>query len=312
MPASILSSGPEAYQRAADILKRGGLVGLPTETVYGLAGDARSPAAVDLIYAVKGRPAHNPLITHVLRPEDTCRLAHVSKSAEALMTAFWPGPLTLVLPRRGPQPKTAAGAGLPTIALRCPDAPWRDGLIKAGFSGQLVMPSANLSGHVSPTTAAHVAADLGDKIELIIDGGPCKAGVESTILKIEKDYAMLLRPGSLPHEAFVPFISDLRLPKRGSQISAPGMLASHYAPKARVRLNAAAKNSGEAYLGFGPYSVDADINLSPTADINEAAQNLYSALRALDTVGVIAVAPIPETGIGAALNDRLRRAAAAR
>lgn len=303
-------AGPEAYARAVDVLNSGGLVALPTETVYGLAADANHPGAVKKIYAAKGRPSHNPLIAHVLSPRKAHDIALVSSLASTLMDAFWPGPLTLVLPRKDIAVNDLAG--LPTIAVRCPDAPWRAAFDKAGLSGPLVMPSANRSGHISPTTAAHVAEDLGERIDLIIDGGPCLGGVESTILKIDGNTATLLRPGTLTGEDFAPYISELRLPENNAAITAPGMLKSHYAPKAKVRLNAAGKRPGEAFLGFGPASTYADMNLSDTGDLAEAARNLYHCLRALDNVAVIAVAPIPQTGIGAAINDRLQRAAADR
>ena len=308
----ILPAGEAAYARAAEILRGGGLVALPTETVYGLAADANNDAAVARIYTAKGRPSHNPLIAHVLAPEDAELFADVSELARDLIEAFWPGPLTLVLTRSRRSISAAAGAGLPTIAIRCPDAPWRAALKAAGLPGPLVMPSANRSGHVSPTSAAHVAEDLGDRVDLIIDGGLCTGGIESTILKIDNNRATLLRPGTLPAESFAPYISDLRLPENPNAVIAPGMLKSHYAPKASVRLNALEKRAGETYLAFGQTDIEADMNLSPTGDLAEAARNLYHALRALDTAPVIAVAPIPMTGIGEAINDRLQRAAADR
>jgi len=228
------------------------------------------------------------------------------------MKAFWPGPLTLVLPKSNQNISLVAGAGLDTVAIRYPKANWVTEFKKAGFEGPIVMPSANRSGHVSPTTAAHVLEDLGENIDLILDGGECPNGIESTVLKIEDDHAVLLRPGAIAAEEFVPYISDLRLPVKSSTPIAPGMLKSHYAPKAAVRLNATAKRNGEAFLGFGANAKDADFNLSQSGDLAEAARNLYSALRNLDNVSVIAVAPIPNNGLGAAINDRLRRAAADR
>lgn len=312
MSARILKAEQKAYERAAETLAKGGLVALPTETVYGLAGDARNDKAVAYIYRAKGRPSYNPLIVHVLRPEDAKKFANISPLAAQLIDAFWPGPLTLVLPKIEAGLSKLAGSDLPTIAIRCPDAPWRAALSESGFKGPLVMPSANVSGHVSPTSAEHVAADLGDKIDLIIDGGPCDQGVESTILKIEGTHAVLLRPGTLSAEDFAPFISDLRLATSGAAISAPGMLKSHYAPNAKVRLNAQTKQDGEAYIAFGKTDIVADFNLSETGDLSEAARNLYRALRVLDKVDTIAVAPIPNQGIGAAINDRLHRAAADR
>lgn len=310
--AHMMTAGPEAYQRAADILRGGGLVALPTETVYGLAANAANETAIERIYKVKGRPSHNPLITHILSPNRAADYVMITPLAQTLMDAFWPGPLTLVLPRKDGAHLGRASAGLSTLAIRCPDAAWRQPIADAGFDGALVMPSANLSGKVSPTCAAHVAEDLGDKVDLIIDDGPCTAGIESTILKIEDDHAVLLRLGTLAAESFAPFISDLRLPQKGTAISAPGMLSSHYAPNARVRLNAADKREGETYLAFGPTSIDADINLSPEGDLAEAARGLFAALRTLDTAHTIAVAPIPDHGIGAGINDRLKRAAADR
>ena len=296
--------------KAAEILLNGGLVALPTETVYGLAAYALNDEAVKRIYQAKGRPSHNPLILHVFEPGDASKWVNINSTAKALIDAFWPGPLTLVLSKTNAKICTAAGAGLDTLAIRCPKAPWTKALKLAGFDGPVVMPSANRSGHISPTEARHVASDLGEKVELILDGGACPNGIESTILKIEKDHAVLLRPGAIPAEDFVPFISDLRLPEKQSHISAPGMLKSHYAPKARVRLNAIKKQSGEAYLAFGPTHEDADFNLSEKGDLAEAARNLYGALRMLDNVGVIAIAPIPKHGLGEAINDRLKRAAA--
>lgn len=305
--ARILPANPETYHIAANILTRGGLVALPTETVYGLACDGGNTDSIKRIYKVKNRPAHNPLIAHILSPDFASHFAQLSPVAESLIDAFWPGPLTLVLPRKSLLPDT-----LPTIAMRCPDIPWRSALIEAGFDGHLVMPSANRSGHVSPTHPEHVASDLGGSIDLIVDAGPCPDGIESTIIKLEKDHAVLLRPGALPTSALAPYISDLRLPASNAQISAPGMLKSHYAPNAKVRLNAMDKRPDETYLAFGSTAVDYDLNLSPSGDLSEAARNLYSALRRLDTVGTIAVAPIPMEGLGEAINDRLRRAAAER
>ncbi|MBC6402238.1 MAG: threonylcarbamoyl-AMP synthase [Hyphomonadaceae bacterium] len=306
----ILRAGPHAYAKAVSTLKSGGLVALPTETVYGLAADACNEEAVAKIFAVKGRPFHNPLITHVFKPADAEQYAHVNILADTLVTAFWPGPLTLVLPRRDARSGGKAGAGLGTIALRCPDTDWTSTFVEMGFKGPVVMPSANRSGHVSPTTAQHVCDDLGDRIDLIIDGGTCKNGIESTVLKIEDDHAILLRVGSIPAEDFGPHISRLKAAKKSAGITAPGMLTSHYAPKARVRPCATDKREGEAYLGFGPGKPEFDLNLSPSGDLGEAGRNFYACLRQLDRVETIAVAPIPRSGLGAAINDRLRRAAA--
>ncbi len=330
--ANIAPASAQAYAKALTILRGGGLVALPTETVYGLAADGSQDAAVAKIYALKGRPAHNPLIAHILSPDWAADLAEVNGLAQSLMDAFWPGPLTLVLPRKvlprkvhaPKQSNTSALAGgwLPSIAIRCPDAPWAKAFLDAGWDKPLFVPSANLSGGISPTTAAHVATDFGDKLELIIDGGPCRGGIESTVLAItDNRCAVMLRPGTIPAVAFAPYIPDLRLPEKPtpekqaqitSQIIAPGMLESHYAPRARVRLNASAAKTGELLLGFG--DTQGDLNLSPNGDTREAARRLYDYLRRLDGKGVavIAVAPIPNEGLGAAINDRLKRAAAER
>ena len=310
--AHILPAGKSSYAQALKILSSGGLVALPTETVYGLAADASNDAAVAKVYALKGRPARNPLIAHVLSPDWAKDLARINPLAQKLMDAFWPGPLTLVLPRKQSGLSETAGGWLATIALRCPDAPWSRPFIEGGWRQPLFMPSANLSGRISPTRAVHVASDFGTRVDLIIDGGPCRSGVESTVLEVHDDYAVLLRPGTIAAEDLAPFISDLRLPNKNQALSAPGMLASHYAPRARVRLNAAWAGDGEAHLGFG--EIDGDLNLSPLGDTVEAAQNLYEYLRRLDRsdVSVIAIAPIPEIGVGRAVNDRLSRAAADR
>ncbi len=306
----ILNSKKESYEKAVSLLRLGRLVALPTETVYGLAADAKNDDAVRQIYAVKNRPPHNPLIAHIFDPKDAGMYVALNDIAKTLITAFWPGPLTLVLPKTSVNLSDVAGADLDTLAIRCPKAKWADAFLDLGYRGPIYMPSANRSGHISPTTARHVADDLGDKIDLIIDAGPCPSGIESTVLKIESDHAVLLRPGAIPVSHFVPYISDLRLPEKSERISAPGMLESHYAPNAKVRLNAKSKKAGEAFLAFGPTHIEADYNLSPSGDLNEAARKLYAALRILDRKPVIAIAPIPTKGIGSAINDRLRRAAA--
>ena len=315
MPAEILKAGPDAYRRAVNILRTGGLVALPTETVYGLAALATDDDAVSKVYQAKGRPAHNPLITHILKPDHVSKYVNPNDAGllNRLSQAFWPGPLTMVMPKKNTvaiSPKATAGLG--TMAIRCPDVPWANAFLALDFEGPLVMPSANRSGHVSPTTAHHVADDLGGVIDLIIDGGPCPGGIESTVLGLGSDFVTLLRPGSTPASEFVPYISDLRLPEKKAAPSAPGMLKSHYAPNAAVRLNATEKRPGEAYLGFGQTNIDADLNLSEKGDLSEAARNLYAFLRRLDNVETIAVAPIPNLGLGEAINDRLQRAAADR
>ncbi|MGJ8559015.1 MAG: L-threonylcarbamoyladenylate synthase [Litorimonas sp.] len=307
----MMTAGSDAYARAAEILHAGGLVALPTETVYGLAGDARSETAIAAIYTAKGRPSHNPLITHLLAPEQVAVYAQIPDLATALRARFWPGPLTLVLPRRHSDLAARASAGLDTIALRCPDAPWRAGLMAAGWSGPLVMPSANLSGHVSPTSADHVRADLGDRIPLIIDGGACRRGLESTVIRIDATGATLLRSGAISEDAIAGITGPLAHPDPDGPLASPGMLARHYAPQASLRLNATDTAGGETLIGFGP--AYADPNLSPSGDLSEAARNLYRLLRDLDGPTVkLAVAPIPKTGLGVAINDRLRRAALGR
>ena len=305
--------------RAAELLRAGRLVAFPTETVYGLGADARDGRAVAEIFAAKGRPRFNPLIVHVEDRDAAGRLVDLPKAAGKLARAFWPGPLTLVAPMRD-----TAGiadlvtAGLPTLAVRVPAHPLARALL-AAFEGPVAAPSANPSGQVSPTTAAHVMAALGGRIAAVIDGGPCDVGLESTIVGFEEGGAVLLRPGGVPAEAIEEVLGKPLAARDGEAVTAPGQLASHYAPGARLRLNADAPRSGEAWLGFG---LDPDAiagptrNLSPTGDLVEAAANLFAHLRALDAEtgsgGTIAVAPVPDHGLGRAINDRLARAAAPR
>jgi L-threonylcarbamoyladenylate synthase len=294
--------------QAASILKAGGLVAMPTETVYGLAADAANPEAVARLYEAKGRPRFNPLIAHVSDAGMARREAAVPELAERLMAAFWPGPLTIVLPA-APTGRVCdlARAGLETVALRCPAHAWARALILA-FGGPVVAPSANRSGHVSPTLAAHVAADLGDKVGMILDAGPCRVGIESTIVAVEGERVTLLRSGAVPAQAIEAVIGAAVLRGRDGAVCAPGMLKSHYAPRAMLRLNALAPEPGEGYLGFGPGP--ADMNLSPAGDLAEAAANLFAMLRAMDRrFDRIAAAPVPPEGLGEAINDRLARAA---
>ncbi|MHA6289285.1 L-threonylcarbamoyladenylate synthase [Maricaulis sp. CAU 1757] len=303
---------PDVIAEAADILRGGGLVAMPTETVYGLAADAANPKAVARIYAAKGRPRFNPLIAHVSGPKTAWRLAGWPDMAAKLAEAFWPGPLTMVLPKRPDAPICdLANAGLDSVAIRCPDHPVAQALLEA-FDGALVAPSANPSGTVSPTTAQHVAHNLGDKVDLILDGGPCEVGVESTVVGLLGDKVSLLRPGGLDRARIITVTGPLGRPEASEQPVSPGQLASHYAPAAEIRLNAQSREDGELLLGFG--RIDGDFNLSPAGDLDEAAANLFAALRQLDSRGArrIAVAPIPEEGLGEAINDRLKRAAAPR
>lgn len=312
----------DALREAIAALKAGQLVGMPTETVYGLAADATNGEAVARIYAAKGRPSFNPLIAHVADLEAAERLVLFDPVSRRLAEAFWPGPLTLVLPKRADAGVSdLATAGLDTLAVRMPSHPAAQALLKA-FGRPVAAPSANRSGHVSATTAAHVAEDLGSAVAIVLDAGPSHVGVESTIVAATPAGLALLRAGGLPREAIeavagMPLtIVDLTDPEAPT---APGQLASHYAPGAMVRLDVEEVFPGEALLAFGtdlPRHADnaaVTINLSERGDLIEAAARLFSALRELDgKAATIAVAPIPTTGIGEAIVDRLRRAAAPR
>jgi L-threonylcarbamoyladenylate synthase len=322
LKTQILPAGEAAVAAAAHCLALGGLVGFPTETVYGLGADATNPAAIARLYQAKGRPSFNPLIAHIGDLQAARRIARFDAQATALAEAFWPGPLTLVLPK-AVQCGVAdlATAGLDTIAVRVPAHPLAREILRE-FGGPVVAPSANLSGHVSPTTAAHVQSDLLGRIDLIVDGGAVAVGVESTIIGCF-DAPMLLRPGGLPRDQIERVLGRALVQPPDdadsdtSQPLAPGMLASHYAPRTKVRLDAGSVGAGEALLAFGPGAVPgADaamgvMNLSVRGDLNEAAANLFSYLRALDAreARAIAVMPVPHHGLGEAINDRLRRAA---
>ncbi|MDB4213793.1 L-threonylcarbamoyladenylate synthase [Octadecabacter sp.] len=297
---------------AARILSDGGLVAVPTETVYGLGVDARNSDAVARLYAAKGRPSFNPLIVHVATIAQAEKYVEFDDMSRALAQAFWPGALTLVLPLR-----TDAGisplvtAGLNTLAVRVPDHVVAQGVL-AAFGGPIAAPSANPSGQVSPTKFAHVADHMTGLIDAIVDGGDCEVGVESTILAMQP-VPTLLRAGGIPTEAIKAALGcDLAHAGDAAAPTSPGQLASHYAPKGSVRLNARSVEADETLLGFG--AVDAPVNLSPSGDLIEAAANLFDALHRLNTLGAdkIAVSPIPDHGLGRAVNDRLRRAAAPR
>lgn len=305
-----LSPDDAGLARAAAILGRGGLVAFPTETVYGLGADARDGPAVARIFEAKGRPRFNPLIVHVADTETARRYVEWPETARALAARFWPGPLTLVLPLRPDSGLSAlVTGGLPSLALRVPAHPLARALLR-GFGGPVAAPSANPSGRISPTTADHVAAGLSGRIEAILDGGPCPVGVESTIVGLTGTPA-LLRPGGIATED-IEAVLGRPLAAPGQAITAPGQLASHYAPGAAVRLDASEKRPGERLLGFGA-APGADLNLSPAGSLTEAAANLFAMLHAIDDGKTpIAVSPIPETGLGRAINDRLRRAAAPR
>ncbi|MBV7394721.1 L-threonylcarbamoyladenylate synthase [Mameliella sediminis] len=312
MPALHLSASTRDLTRAAELLGQGDLVAFPTETVYGLGADATQDQAVARIYAAKGRPEFNPLIVHVADIEAAKALVVWSAEAEALARAFWPGPLTLVLPLRDGAPVSRlVTAGLDSLAIRLPAAPVAQGLLRA-FGGPVAAPSANRSGQISPTRANHVLNDLGDRIEAVVDGGPCTVGLESTILGLTGT-PTLLRPGGVTEEALSAVLGTrIALRRETDGITAPGQTRSHYAPRARVRLNAVDFEPGEARLGFG--KVDCDLNLSAEADLTEAAANLFEYLHRLDDgqAQTIAVSPIPHVGLGVAINDRLSRAAADR
>jgi L-threonylcarbamoyladenylate synthase len=323
----IVKADAQAIRAAARCLAEGGLVAFPTETVYGLGADAGSGQAVARLYDAKGRPAFNPLIAHVGDAGAARRLGQFDEAAARLAKTFWPGPLTLVLPRTPDCPVAElATAGLDTIAIRVPDHPVARELL-AAFGAPVVAPSANRSGHVSPTTAQHVLADLRGRIDLIVDGGATPVGVESTIVAC-LDAPVLLRPGGLAR-AEIERVLGRALAERpveatagdeGEAPLAPGQLASHYAPRTRLRLDARDVNAGEALLAFGPALPTGAgraarvLNLSSRGDLIEAAANLFSHLRALDACGAatIAVMPVPPGGLGEAINDRLKRAAAPR
>jgi L-threonylcarbamoyladenylate synthase len=297
----VVAAGPEGIVQAARILESGGLVAVPTETVYGLAARADSAEAVARIYAAKGRPDFNPLIVHVRDVAQAARYADFSPAALALAEMHWPGPLTLVLPRRADAGLAAAvTAGLPTVALRAPAHPVMQALLEA-VDFPLAAPSANRSGFISPTTPEHVLASLDGRIDLVLDGGPCLAGVESTIVAVRADGSIEeLRPGPLA----------VGIKATGSKIEAPGQLASHYAPGKPVRLNASSAEADEFLIGFG--AVAGNVTLSGSGNVNEAAARLYACLHegARAPQPRIAVAPVPDEGVGRAINDRLRRAAA--
>jgi L-threonylcarbamoyladenylate synthase len=318
----IIAANAQGIAEAAAILNAGGIVAVPTETVYGLAARASDAVAVARIYEAKGRPSFNPLIVHVADAASASALVEVSPLAATLMAAFWPGPLTLVLPKSADA--DVAGlvtAGLETLAVRCPAHPVMQALIAA--CGPLAAPSANASGRISSTTAAHVAATLEGRVPLILDGGACAAGVESTIVAVTDAGWRLLRPGAVSREDLAAVAGDpAPLPSRErsdsrsepgeGDIIAPGMLESHYAPRQPVRLAALTASADEFHIGFG--AIAGDASLSCTGDLVEAAARLFDLLHRAEASGraAIAVAPVPETGLGLAINDRLRRAAAPR
>ncbi|MEH6475126.1 MAG: L-threonylcarbamoyladenylate synthase [Sneathiella sp.] len=303
----------ESLEIAAHALQAGELVSFPTETVYGLGADARSDSAVASIFDAKGRPSFNPLIVHLPDQEQAEQLVYFSETAKQLASHFWPGPLTLVLPRK---PNCAvsqlASAGLETLAIRVPSNKLARDLL-ALSKVPVAAPSANPSGQISPTTALHVAAGLGGKVSIILDGGPCEIGVESTVVSVNDDIVTLLRPGGVTREQLEKLLGSIETAAPDSAITSPGMLLSHYAPSCPVRLNATGKEKGETFLGFGPGTEEFEtMNLSSNADLTEATANLFAYFHQLDKMGstAIAVAPIPNVGLGVAIIDRLQRAAA--
>ena len=306
-----LAADSAGLVRAAELLRENGLVAIPTETVYGLSARADRDESVAAIYRAKGRPSFNPLIVHVADLESGRRIARFDNRALALAEAFWPGALTMVLPLAdGAEIAPAVTAGLPTVALRCPAHPvMREVIERSGLP--LAAPSANRSGGVSPTTADHVVASLGAGIDAVLDGGACEAGLESTIVALREDGRwQILRPGPIPESRIRAVLGTDADAVTSHAIEAPGQLASHYAPGKPVRLDAVHAEADEFHIGFG--SVAGHASLSPSGDLAEAASRLYALLHesAAAQFPRVAVAPVPEDGIGAAINDRLRRAAA--
>lgn len=306
----VLSASPEGIGEAARLLREGRIVAVPTETVYGLAARADRDAAVAAIYRAKGRPSFNPLIVHVADLESARSLAEFDDRALRLAERFWPGALTMVLSRRPEAPVAAAvTAGLPTIALRCPAHPVMRAVI-AETGLPLAAPSANRSGGVSPTSAAHVVASLGANLDAVLDAGACEAGLESTIIALRAGgHWQVLRPGPVPETAIAEVLGRISDPLTSQAIEAPGQLASHYAPGKPVRLDALTAGPDEFHIGFGRIAGDA--TLSAAGDLAEAAARLYALLHeaAADARPRIAVAPIPGEGVGVAIHDRLSRAA---
>ena len=317
VPTRVVGDGPAGIARAAELLCVGAVVAFPTETVYGLGADAGDDRAVARLFAVKDRPRFNPLIVHLADPGDAGALVRLDRRAEILADTLWPGPLTLVLPRRPDAPVSLlASAGLDTLAVRVPGHPTARRLLAAA-GRPVAAPSANRSGTVSPTTAQHVRDSLGGRIPLVLAAGRCPVGLESTVVDLTGETPLLLRPGAVTRQTLAALIGPLGdADDAPGTPRSPGRLPSHYAPRAAVRLDAATVEPGEALLTFGPdlRKGDTILNLSEAGDLAEAAANLFAMLRTLDDLDVkaIAVAPIPDDGLGEAINDRLRRAAAPR
>jgi L-threonylcarbamoyladenylate synthase len=311
----IVPATPDAIRRAAQALARGEIVAFPTETVYGLAASALDARAVAKVFAAKERPRFNPLIVHVQGLAEAGEYGLVNEAARKLASVFWPGPLTLVMKRRSTSGiADLVSAGLDTLALRAPAHPVAQALL-AKAQLPLAGPSANRSGRISPTAAAHVEAELGDRAAMILDGGPCPVGIESTVVTVAGEEPALLRPGAVPREAIERVLgAPLAAATAAERAASPGQLPAHYAPLTPLRLDAVAVRADEALLAFGadvPAGARATVNLSRSGNLEEAASKLFAALRELDQGGAaaIAVMPIPATGLGEAINDRLRRAA---
>ncbi len=316
----LLPVNDESIARASALLRAGKLVAFPTETVYGLGADASNGQAVASLYAAKGRPSFNPLIVHVFSAGALDELVEWNDAAKELAKKFWPGPMTLVLRRKQAAPVSLlVSAGQDTLAVRIPAHPHALKLLKS-VDLPIAAPSANASGRISPTTPQHVADSLGEAVDLILDGGRSPIGIESTVISLVDPCPVILRPGAVTHEQLKEALNEkVGFASSGSQEmpTSPGLLASHYAPALPVRLNVEIPDPTEAFLGFGPHARTAGaafLNLSKKGSLNEAAANLFAMLRALDKpdYSCIAVAPIPDAGLGAAINDRLRRAAAER
>jgi len=304
-------SGSKGLQRARLAIQAGDIVAFSTETVYGLGADATNNQAVAKIFKTKGRPRFNPLIVHVLNENDAKNLVSWNTAANKLARAFWPGPLTLVLPRLpGCKVSFLASAGLDTLAIRVPSHNLARKLLSS-TDCPIAAPSANKFGRMSPTTALHVDEEFGPELTLILDGGPCALGLESTVVDLTTKRPVLLRPGSITNEEIGAVIGPIATATQHSKIKSPGMLDRHYAPKASLRLNVNAPVDGEVLVGFGPLAPDGAVNLSPAGDLLEAATNFFSTLRELDSAGnkKLAIMPIPTSGLGLAINDRLKRAA---
>ncbi|TQV83886.1 L-threonylcarbamoyladenylate synthase [Denitrobaculum tricleocarpae] len=313
----ILTPDAEAYRAAADLLQAGEVVAFPTETVYGLGADATNDRAVARIFETKGRPSFNPLIVHFETLEAAAREVEINPWAEALAEAFWPGPLTLVLPRKADSRiSLLCSAGLPSLAVRVPRHEIGQNLLHA-VQRPLAAPSANASGRISPTSAIHVAASLGERVPLILDGGACEVGLESTVIDLSGPRPVILRPGGITRAQLEAVLGTVDEATADSDIKSPGMMTSHYAPSLPIRLGATSVNANEALLAFGPKPLEGaavTVNLSASGDLTEAAASLFNHLHRLDRekLAGIAVMPVPEQGLGIAINDRLARAAAPR